>query len=687
MLNFLSLIAVEFKQRDGYQKIRITYDFQYLSGTTDKLRCTSSTDPNKRWNNTDYKCEQSLTENDITKIKGNFENVKSFLQNFVYVKPTSGEIELKDYDQVSGTLVNGKKVKDTDLHVTLLSRPFNNYRQSFGVVATQDSIGRPTSGFIVIRTTDIGQIDVNDFFYSQYLRLMLNVMGINRKMYEQYKDYNGKQHEKAICEATLNGRKFTYLQTPYAVNFAKIHFPNQKVGDCLGIELENSHLPGVLDDSFDGSAVETRIYFTEILTAYELDGSKKNSYKRVTDLTVAILRDTGFYDVDFTKAQPLIWGNKNIISNNNFAIGTPSAVFPGNYFPATSNNPFVDYKCKFNPPPTGSDPHCEKTDLGYEAKMYCDGQKFYGDDAAFTDQIVGTLRDFIKVSTLTGNPAPKGQAYVNTKGYGEKDPFPYKCASDGLSYTISIRDGQTLNCTAGGQEIEYTLGTITGGSGTAKGTLVCENPKTFCTTVFYAEQNFNSDPLYLDPDADPDKADEKAAEDKKRTIVIAVSVTVVVVIILVIVGVVIGVVYTLGRKRRQQEDFNRLKAIAASVKNRKRSATSATAGKRPPPPVAAGGPKKRVRASTTAAAPKSFTDLPQDENQQPQQKTAAGDKLNQILFIEQLEKNREGAKKEEEKKAEPKETPIEDKPQDIESAKGNDDELLPGGTRPRKNSF
>ncbi|EAX97541.1 hypothetical protein TVAG_331280 [Trichomonas vaginalis G3] len=56
---------------------------------------------------------------------------------------------------------------------------------------------------------------------------------------------------------------------------------------------------------------------------------------RVTDVTLAFFLDSGNYEVDWSMAQPLIYGNKDSIDGNyisGWPLSAPQNVLPDNYF-------------------------------------------------------------------------------------------------------------------------------------------------------------------------------------------------------------------------------------------------------------------------------------------------------------------------------------------------------------------
>ncbi|EAY13706.1 hypothetical protein TVAG_371800 [Trichomonas vaginalis G3] len=685
-----------------WESFKLTFDLSQLTSDKSGYNCTNPNLP-VFWNGTNHTCTGVYQPNatKLHNLKMTLDNISSFMGSFIRAPKPPASIEIKD---VEGVTKNMTRTDESGSHlvISVIVRPFmirdqNNVNRMFGLITNKDSeTHRPIAGILGIDQAyfddfekDTSNETYHNYYYQKFLGLTFRIMGLDSSCFDEYHPYDSNEpHDKGgnTCNVTNQYNKtFKYLKTPFAQTFFTNHYKNERADpnnqDCYGIELDDF---ADRDDLFNLSQVYSspvsRIFYSDISAYADFytlsDRYKMNLNKRITDVTIMMLRDTGFYQINYLKGSPLIWGNSETgVTFDNFATGSPRNWQPGSYYISSEQAkyqiPSFDFKMKLDRSNIHSSlatcPNNQTLDFCYAQEWYQgpnkDGMNIDTSNRAF---------DFIYQPKFMpeSKPLEDDEAFIKIlEGTIDSKPFKYKCNENG-SVTLSPTSSTGFNYTCDSSGVIFTYSTNNNHMTTKA---ECPDPKVFCKTLNLYLSHFTSE-------TNPLKEKEIETNNNTLTIVLAVVIPVVIIIILIIVGVVILSRYRIAKKRRQQEDFNRLKAIAASVKNRKRSATSATTGKKPPPPVAGGGeggPKKRMRASTTAAAPKSFTDAPPDPNEKKEEKTAKGDKLNQILFIEQLEKNREANQKKE----------AEEKPQDIENAKPTDDLLPAGETRPRKNSL
>ncbi|KAL5517551.1 hypothetical protein EMCRGX_G003113 [Ephydatia muelleri] len=97
----------------------------------------------------------------------------------------------------------------------------------------------------------------------------------------------------AVANGIIN-HKVNMMFTPNVVARARAHF---NCPTLPGLELENGGGPGS-----EMSHWEARILGTELMTSTPAFNLK------LSEMTLALLQDTGWYQVDFSKAEPLQWG-------------------------------------------------------------------------------------------------------------------------------------------------------------------------------------------------------------------------------------------------------------------------------------------------------------------------------------------------------------------------------------------
>jgi len=116
-------------------------------------------------------------------------------------------------------------------------------------------------------------------------------------------------------QATVRGFLSTFYKLPKVVNKVRNHFG---CSTMFGLELENQGGTGS-----QGSHWERRIVNNEIMTATSVDDPV------MSEFTLALLEETGWYDVNYTIAQPLVFGKgKGCGFYTNPCVKSGQALFP-----------------------------------------------------------------------------------------------------------------------------------------------------------------------------------------------------------------------------------------------------------------------------------------------------------------------------------------------------------------------
>lgn len=364
-----------------WENLRIIFNLSFINSTNlDPLSCKSE-GQSITWNNNTHTCEKFdiLYREQIDYLIKIFDELKDFLENtFKVQREPENPFNLTDWEDVMPKPPE-MQAKDCDLHVTVISRPFG--MSGPGAVSAsllETNFGRSVQGVVIVNPqmipfkppkTNIRQ----SYLYQSYLHELFHILGISSSKYHKFHAVNNQTaYPNPLCTMTKYGKKFTFLTTPHAHKWALKHYSTEIYeGDngtsCpSGIELE--------DGGNDGtylSHVESRVYFTDVMTAviHNVD-----NFHRLTDVTLAILLDTGNYQIDYTAFQPILWGNVDLHGeklHKGFPIGPPQTVFPESYIYLTDNIGF-DYKymgISFAKPA----PTCPSKIY----KKYCNGEEFY----------------------------------------------------------------------------------------------------------------------------------------------------------------------------------------------------------------------------------------------------------------------------------------------------------------------
>ena len=439
------------------QPIRITLDF-LLDSDEDPLQCTQ-VNQTVFWRGGFYICTESdLVENSDQKkenLKQTMENVRDYLQNLLYVDRVTEPFEIDNHANNYFTLPSDRPLlaENTDFYLTVFIRTFGTLPTIASAHAIQrDSLTkRPIQGSVYFHSkylpTDVQNESSlsTDFFYIT-LHEIIHALGVSEASYKYFhpKEDN-TPYENPLCELLdeETGKKHTFLVTPYSHKFAVMQWGVEEFisGDknCTsGIELE--------DGGNSGTAMthpEARIGNQDLMVGVTIQG-KNGPYQRLTPLTAALLLDTGNYDINWSKVQPLVWGNKDSIDGNyikNFVMGPPAEVFPQQYIYRPNADPYLDacgftfkmigvlnLNTQFSCPASSSD-----TD---DHKAYCEAEKFYNPNG--DNEIGGNWPyDFQIIHLPTHQICSEGSACIS----GLTGCYQYTIDENNESFTLTLPNG------------------------------------------------------------------------------------------------------------------------------------------------------------------------------------------------------------------------------------------------------
>lgn len=408
------------------QPIRITFDFDLLNPSKpDPLRCdevgqniTWSEDPQYS-----LQCTKEMILNAAGRdvITNTLNNVKTYLEKFLSVERLEQNIESTNLENFY--TMPSKTYTNTDLVIHVVSRPFADAYYSIStIVSSLETTKRPIEAVICINPTLISSKAENETmrtsnYFFACLHEITHCLGFISTFYEYYhpRDSN-TPYAAPLCNLTLYGIKRTYLVTPKAHTYAKRHYNAGTItGDdgtvCpSGIELENSGT-----EAQQLSHLEARMFYSDYMLAVLIQ-TDTEPFHRFTDATLAVLLDTGNYDLDYHYMRPLVWGNRDgfppgSTEVDNFHILPPQEVFPEGYIvvdPTTNYDVCnFDFKSYGNNIMSTKSPDCSKT-----TSEYCSGKSFYNpknrsqiaDDSIFDFQLIKYPHTcFDGYATIPGN--------------------------------------------------------------------------------------------------------------------------------------------------------------------------------------------------------------------------------------------------------------------------------------------
>eukprot|EP00163_Fabomonas_tropica_P005191 TRINITY_DN1465_c0_g1_i1.p1 TRINITY_DN1465_c0_g1~~TRINITY_DN1465_c0_g1_i1.p1 ORF type:complete len:516 (+),score=104.34 TRINITY_DN1465_c0_g1_i1:927-2474(+) len=197
------------------------------------------------------------------------------------------------------------QVSDSEVHHTgadfvifLTARPTFGSTIAYALSCDSDTLGRPISGQF-----NWGPNQVDVLAYPKQLGVALHelthALGFSNSWYSRYIDGDTLQPRSAVLGSTRDAKSggslgVTQIITPNVVSKIKAHF------GC------NSVTGGLLEDQggggTGGSHWEKRLYLNEYMTG------SASSNPVFSEITLALFKDMGYYDPDYTKADPFPFG-------------------------------------------------------------------------------------------------------------------------------------------------------------------------------------------------------------------------------------------------------------------------------------------------------------------------------------------------------------------------------------------
>ncbi|OHT05276.1 hypothetical protein TRFO_27033 [Tritrichomonas foetus] len=476
------------------ENIRVHMDFTYLemNNREDTRRCYE-VGQWITWYGTPQECVEGdiMTEKKYEIITQSIENVARFMSRAFRVDPAESipVVPIEEYP------VPVSEMKNTDLYIGVYARPFGSKSTlaSASSVAHDANTHRPIQGVININLqsvpnepSDISTPGRRDFFEVCFHEIC-HVLGIAEDDYQYWRDENGQPYTNVPINITFPGRARNSLifNSPAAHEAVKAKYGVEEFIDVNG----HRHRSGIEmeDEGGHGTAVchlESRTYFTELMSAYFYD------YAYISNLTLALLKDTGWYDVDFSVAEPYPYGDyRSILGETepfrDFLSKSPSESFPKHYFPEGKYFTYVGY------PPSCSYDHRFP---GYYDLVKCMGryEQYCNQYFTLTDKngeryfsLSNLLADGIPLSLLTTDSICPRQVTVDGR---KEDTYCSVAIDSGLETSLCFPmwcTGNELFVHAGGSVVkcEQKFQEIVANDTM---TIICPDPKVVCGYIQFS---------------------------------------------------------------------------------------------------------------------------------------------------------------------------------------------------------
>ena len=498
------------------QPIRILFETDLLnSATFDPRRC-DAVGQEIQLKTGPYSCTSSdiLTAVERDFLYSVIDEVKTTLESSFKVTPYQGAIEKKEWTNevelptCDSSNPNCNAISGYDLIITVAAHPSMEQYVSESYIATvnQDD-HRPLHGYLISNPCYISTTTMDLAYKHVYANILLHevvhLLGFHKDLFQYFHPQNSNEPFSQItCDIKKNGKTMRFLVTPYSHIFATKHFGLQEfVGDdgtkCpSGIELE--------DFENDYNHPKGRVYFSEQITSYVSTITK--TFARFSDVTMALLLDTGNYEIDHKIFQPNMWLNGDALdgrTHSSFALGDYSD-FPSEYvadpFSSFPQNCGFTYKF-YGTPATTNAYNCSQTaeENGVtedELEYYCKSQEYYNPRQ---ESVIGSLGTYdyapiILIDEACSDNQAALPGFSLCMSYNITDSeVVFTTASD-----MQFPDGIKFTCSSANEGQTFTYRSYTNDNGDLtikKHTFRCPNQERFRRSMQLFDSYFAADPF------------------------------------------------------------------------------------------------------------------------------------------------------------------------------------------------
>ena len=417
------------KSQNGYQHhkaaeqsepIRIYFDYDFLSNGKDPYMCQ---EPGKTiiWNGQEFTCTDGdiMTATKLKAIKETFDNLARFLADVLKVSPSQPFNPATLLADVEDPPVVRDEEISTDLYIPVLARPFSNessiIAQASPLALDDTNLNRPMIGEIYINLPMIPdfsssfETQTDRSFFETAMHEIIHVLAFNIDLFDRFVDrqtqvlYNSS-FIYDCSNISYPDIKFKVISTPKLHEIATLRYGQEYF-------FENCPAGALLEQYGDESTVDMHfdqlIYMNELMVSADI-----GLRKQISEFTLGLLYDSGWYDVNFSFAEPLYYGDYRAIIGRTspfigFSTAPPNSVFPEGYLFDGSNTqkcvfdyssygiqlPFSGYCCQDDDNSTGG--QCVQ-DCDLDPRI-CSNTEYYDPEQSGEVPCQSELFDFQKI--------------------------------------------------------------------------------------------------------------------------------------------------------------------------------------------------------------------------------------------------------------------------------------------------
>ncbi|EAY05313.1 GP63-like [Trichomonas vaginalis G3] len=289
--------------------IVIEYDISQLLVDDDIFRCIDDEQViNWRYAN-DYKCDKHdiLTDEKLSALYNTIQNLTNYFTTIIRVNHQRHNYNAyNDYSNAIRIKENNNTVS-SDHKITILVRPFEDETIAITKNVQFHRNGRPLQSILILNPRVI-PYQTNRYFFLLLFHEIVHALGLNEDCFPKWVDRKtGFPYETHpivnITYPEYKNKVFYELCTPKAREVFRRR-SNSQTG-CLPME-EN------------GETRDRRVHVKGTIFRQDVLAQMVTYDAVVSEVTLAVIEDMGFYSVEWTMAEPMPWGTVEFNANEDF---------------------------------------------------------------------------------------------------------------------------------------------------------------------------------------------------------------------------------------------------------------------------------------------------------------------------------------------------------------------------------
>jgi hypothetical protein len=310
--NFFERILPIYEKESERVPMKIQFDIDSAISGSDPLQCKKVGQIVNWYMAKNYTCTKNdiITEEKLNALNGTLNNVASYINKLIKVKHSDIQVITVETDQYKYTPKVSKS--NADHYVSIFVRPFTI--KTIGgsrIIATQPKTNRIIQSEIILNplylpTSAESESTKITLYFKCLLHEMIHSFGLNEHLMKLWYDKStGFPYKHKMVENFQRDgydQIFPQICTPKSMEVAqrRARRTHYKDGKRFCLELENTDL---------------KVYHPKA-TIYNKDVMARvaSEYSSISEITLALLDDIGWYTVNWSMAMPMTWGAPELLT-------------------------------------------------------------------------------------------------------------------------------------------------------------------------------------------------------------------------------------------------------------------------------------------------------------------------------------------------------------------------------------